>query len=181
MGNGLFAVMALLGLVATGCENSEKAIKEWSTDKVLVEEARSITTHFSQTGRAKATLTAPLMLRRQDDSVFVEFPKTVHVDFYDSLGRKESQLDARYAKYYETANKVFLRDNVVVATTKGDTLRAPELWWDQNKGKFYTDKLVHIIQADKTINGGRGFEAEQDLSSYTIFQNTGVVTPPPGM
>lgn len=181
MGHGLFVVLAAMGLLLGSCENSEKAISEWTNDKLLVEEAKNITTHFSQSGRARATLTAPLMLRKQNDTILVEFPKTLHVDFYDSLGRKESQLDARYGLYYESQNKVFLRDNVVVATVKGDTLRAPELWWDQNKGKFFTDKSVHIVQADKTINGCRGFEAEQDLSSYTIFQNTGVVAPPPGM
>lgn len=163
------------------CENSEGAIKEWSQNKELTEEARDITTLFSQSGRMKAKLNAPLMLRKQTDSIFVEFPQTLHVDFYDSTGKKESQLDARYGKYYETANKVFLRDSVVVATVKGDTLRCPELWWNQNTGKFYTDKLVRIKQADKQIFGGRGFEAEQDLSSYTIFQNTGVVAAPEGM
>lgn len=171
----------LLSVFLLSCENSDKALREWSQDKALTEEAKNINTFFSQGGRVKANLTAPLMLREQADSVFVEFPKTLHVDFYDTTGKKESQLDALYGKYFETANKVFLRDSVVVSTVRGDTLRAPELWWDQNKGKFYTDKLVRIKQADKQIYGGRGFEAEQDLSTYTIFENTGVVRAPEGM
>jgi LPS export ABC transporter protein LptC len=174
-------VCCLLSVFLFSCENSDKALQEWSQDKALTEEAININTLFSQGGRVKANLTAPLMLREQADSVFVEFPKTLHVDFYDSTGKQESQLDALYGKYFETAGKVFLRDSVVVATVRGDTLRAPELWWDQNKGKFYTDKLVRIKQADKQIYGGRGFEAEQDLSTYTIFENTGVVRAPEGM
>ncbi len=177
----LCTVFCLLSVFLFSCENSDKALQEWSQDKALTEEAVNINTLFSQGGRIKANLTAPLMLREQADSVFVEFPKTLHVDFYDSTGKRESQLDALYGKYFETANKVFLRDSVVVSTVRGDTLRAPELWWDQNKGKFYTDKLVRIKQADKQIYGGRGFEAEQDLSTYTIFENTGVVRAPEGM
>lgn len=147
---------------------------------MLVEEARNVNTLFSQGGRMKANLSAPLMLRKQSDSVIVEFPKSLHVDFYDSTGKRESQLDARYGKYYETANKVFLRDSVVVTTVKGDTVRCPELWWDQNKGKFYTDKLVRIKQTGQVIFGFNGFEAEQDLSAYTIYQTSGVMAAPKG-
>jgi LPS export ABC transporter protein LptC len=129
----------------------------------------------------KARLTSPLMLRYQVDSSYLEFPKKLHVDFYDSTGKKESQLDALYAKYMETSNKVLLRDSVVVASIKGDTLRTSELWWDQNTRKFFTDKHVRLKTVDKTIYGGKGLEAEEDLSLWTIFEPTGIVAMPEEM
>lgn len=176
---GLFSAVLLSSfLLLPGCENSEKALREWSENKTMVEEAREITTLFSQRGQMKAKLTAPLMLRYQTDSVYIEFPKSLHVDFFDSTGQKESQVDALYGKYFETTNRVFLRDSVMVATVKGDTLRCPELWWNQATGKFYTDKLVRIKTVDKLIYGGRGMEADQDLSNVTIYQPTGVIAAP---
>jgi LPS export ABC transporter protein LptC len=175
-------VCSLLSIVCcSSCENSEEAIQEWTGSKVLVEEAHNINTLFSQGGRMRARLTAPLMLRYTTDTVYVEFPKSLHVDFYDSTGKKESELDALYGKYFETTNRVYLRDSVVVANILGDTLRSPDLWWNQATGKFYTDKIVRIKTSDKQVNGGRGLEADQDLSNTIIFEPKGVIAAPPGM
>jgi LPS export ABC transporter protein LptC len=168
---------AILGscLFFWGCENDENTIREWTEQKEMVETAKDITVFFSQTGNLKAYLKAPEMLRYQGDTVIVEFPKSLHVDFFDSAGRKESWVDARYGKYLESFNQVLLRDSVRVVNIKGDTLATSELWWDQNAQKFYTDKEVRITQTDKRITGGKGLEAGQDLSWYVIKQPMGTV------
>ncbi len=162
-------------LFVYACENDVNEVNAWNKKVVMVEEAKNIESLLSQHGKLRAKLTSPLMLRYQADTVYLEFPKTLHVDFYDSTGKKESQLDSRYGKYFESLNKVFLKDSVVVANVKGDTLRTSELWWDQNTRKFYTDKLVRLKTVDKTIYGGRGMEAEQDLTGWSIFEPTGTV------
>ena len=41
---------------------------------------------------------------------YIEFPKSIHVDFFDLADSIESKLDARYAMYIETKSKVFLKD-----------------------------------------------------------------------
>lgn len=158
-----------------GCENDVNEVNAWNKKVVMVEEAKNIQSFLSQHGKLRAKLVAPLMLRYQTDTMYLEFPKTLHVDFFDSLGKRESQLDARYGKYFETLNKVFLKDSVVVANIKGDTLRCPDLWWDQNTRKFYTDKLVRLKTVDKQIYGGRGMKADQDLTNWSIFEPTGIV------
>ncbi|HEX2534440.1 MAG TPA: LPS export ABC transporter periplasmic protein LptC [Chitinophagaceae bacterium] len=158
------------------CENDLQQINELTVKKEMVEEAKQISTYFSQSGSLRAHLTAPLMLRYQTDSVIVEFPKKLHVNFYDSTGKIESQLDALYGKYFETVNKVYLRDSVIVFNVQGDTLRCPELWWDQNTQKFFTDSVVRIHKKGDRIYGGKGMEAHQDLSDIFIRQPTGTVT-----
>jgi LPS export ABC transporter protein LptC len=162
-------------LLFIGCENDDKDISEWTEKKVLVEEAKKVEGLFSQGGRLKAKLVAPLMIRQESDTMYTEFPKTLHVDFYDSLGKRESWLDARYGKHFENFNKVLLRDSVVVINIKGDTLKTQELWWDQNNRRFYTDKQVQIAQKTKHIYGGKGLDASQDLTDITIMQPTGTV------
>ena len=168
---------AILGscLFFWGCENDERTIREWTEHKEMVETAKEVTVLFSQTGNLKAYLKAPLMLRYQSDTVVVEFPKSLHVDFFDSAARRESWVDARYGKYLETFNRVLLRDSVRVINIKGDTLATSELWWDQNTQKFYTEKEVRITQPDKRITGGKGLEAGQDLSWYIIREPMGTV------
>jgi LPS export ABC transporter protein LptC len=172
----LFILFISLFLVS--CENDENEVRALNEKRIMVERAQNVVSLFSQEGRMKAKLSAPVMLRYEVDSIYIEFPKTLHVDFYDSTGQKESQLDALYAKYMESSNKVLLRDSVVVASVKGDTLRTSELWWDQNAHKFFTDKLVRLKTVDKTIYGGKGLEAEEDLSLWTIFETTGSLVVP---
>ncbi len=168
-------------LLLFSCENSESAINEWNERKMLVDEARNVTSYSSQEGIIKARLKAPVMLRYQTDSNYVEFPQSLHVDFFDANKQVESWLYARYGKYVETANKVQLRDSVQVINISGDTLTTTELWWSQNEKKFYTEKEVRIATKDKRIYGGRGLEAAQDISWYIIKQPTGTVVVPENM
>lgn len=180
-----YVVFAALFLVS--CENDMKEVDDLMKKKVAVEEAVKVTSFMSQQGKMKAKLTAPYMLihqpdgrqsdSQQPDSSYVEFPKTLHVDFFSDSGTAvvESTLDALYAKYRETERKVYLRDSVVVINIlKKDTLRTDELWWDQNKEEFFTDKPVRIHQPDKTIYGV-GLTAAQDFTWYNIFKIKGTV------
>ena len=162
-------------LLFLGCENDDATISEWTQKAVLTEEAKKVEAYLSQGGKLRARLQAPVMLRRESDTLYTEFPKTLHVDFYDSLGTKESWLDSRYGKHFENLNKVLLRDSVKVISIKGDTLTTSELWWDQNSRKFYTDKEVRIATKSKLIYGGKGMDADQDLANVTIHQPTGTV------
>src|SRR5919107_3084762 len=107
----------------TACENDDEAIAEWTKKVALTEEGKNVEAYFSQSGTLKAKLRAPLMVRAQEDTIYTEVPKTLHVDFYDSLAHRESWLDARYGNYFENLNKVLLRDSVIVINTKGDTLK----------------------------------------------------------
>src|SRR5688500_12417714 len=120
------------------CENDIGEVNEFMKKRTGIEEAVDVNSYMSQDGVMKARLTAPYMLRyladpdKSSDSAYVEFPRTLHVDFYDDSSKIESTLDALYARYRENENKVFLKDSVVVINIlKGDTLRTNELWWDQ--------------------------------------------------
>lgn len=157
------------------CENDEQKVKEWTENKVMKEEVNTIEAYLSQEGKMRARLTSPQMLRVMADTVYVEFPKSLHVDFYNDSTIIESRLDSKYGKYFENLNKVYLRDSVVVITVKGDTLRSPDLWWDQNTKLFYTDKYATYKGIGKQIYGGKGLTATQDLNSVIFHQPTGTV------
>ena len=158
------------------CENDPKDVEGNNTRKANVEVAYNVESYLSQGGVMKAKLISPYMLRYNLDTSYLEFPKTLHVNFFDSLGKIESQVDALYGKYFETRNLVYLKDSVVVFNVKGDTLRSPDLWWDQNTKKFFTEKHIRLRTKDKKIYGGRGFEADQDLNHWTIFEPSGIIT-----
>ena len=171
-------VFFLAIFLLTGCENDEKLIKDLTDNKVMVEEARNIESFLSQDGKLKARLTAPLMLLVLDDTMYIEFPNSLHCDFYDDSARRETWLDCKYGKYFENEGKVYLRDSVVVINTKGDTLRSPDLWWDQNKKIFYTDNPATYHGINRKIYGEKGLVATQDLTSIIFNSPTGEVKVP---
>jgi LPS export ABC transporter protein LptC len=166
-------------LFLLSCENSEEAIKALSKNRVAVEEAKDIKVLYSQGGKMKAILTAPIMNRFQTDSPYVEFPKSLYVEFMGDSLKVENHLFAKYGRFREAENKVLLRDSVRVYNIKKDTLKCKELWWDQAAQTFYTDKPVEIHQPDKIIFGN-GLEAGQDFSWWVMKQVTGEVLVPQG-
>lgn len=156
------------------CENDINEVNSQFQKKAAIEEAFMVESYLSQNGKVKAKLVSPYM-KRNVDSSFYEFPKTLHVDFFaDTTSIIESTLDARYARQMENQGKVLLRDSVVIINLlKGDTLRTSELWWDQNKQEFYTTKLAYINQRTGFSIAKNGLTAKQDFSEWWQYSTSG--------
>lgn len=165
--------VVILLLFLWSCANRSADVQAISQKRLGVDEAKNIEAYMSNSGQMRARLRAPEMLRYQDTSSKVVFPKTMHVDFFqDSTeGVIKSQLDARYGEYFEQRNMVFLKDSVRVFNNTGDTLFCNELWWSQNEQKFYTDKPVRIHRPDM-IMIGVGLSAPQDFSFFEMYKIT---------
>jgi LPS export ABC transporter protein LptC len=174
--HNIFTAALLMGcFFLAACENDPKEIEALTGKRVEIEEGYNIESYLSQSGVMKARLKAPKMLRVLSDTIYVEFPNNLHVDFYNDSLEIETYLDSRYGKYFEKEDKVYLRDSVVVITVSGDTLKAPDLWWDQRSKMFYTDKYARYHTRERIIHGGTGMEATQDLSTVTFRDPTGRV------
>ena len=156
------------------CENSEQEIDAATKKKAGVEEAVKVNINYTLGGKAKAILQSPLMLRVQDTMPYVEFPKKIHVDFYNDSTKVESILDAKYARYIESQSKILLKDSVrFIGLKNGDTLYCEELYWDRSRSpyQFYTDKPVQIRTKMQIING-TGFETSQDFKDKHVINPT---------
>ena len=169
----------LFTVLLISCENSKKDLEELNSNGLGVEEIKNADINYTLGGRAKAKLLSPLMLRMQQSNPYVEFPKTLHVDFFNETGVIDSRLDALYGKYFDQESKVFLKDSVRVINIKGDTLYSDELWWDRKRtgNEFYTDKPVRIRTKMQIIDG-IGMEARQDFKEYNIKKVTGIINVP---
>ena len=173
----------------TSCENDIDAVKGLSARGGGIDVGKDVAIYISNDGKLGAKLTAPLMNRYLvDSSKMIEFPISIHVDFYKDSNQIESQLSAKYAKYKEAENIVFLKEDVIIFNTLGDTLWCKEMYWDQNTGKFYTEKDVVVKQHNPLAKiYGKGLEANQNLTdirifkpqsnSYAIIQDSSSLTP----
>jgi len=161
----------------SSCENNSKEIDDLTKKKLGVEEAINVDLNYTLGGKAKAKLLSPLMLRVQDTVPYTEFPKKIHVDFYNDSGKIESILDAKYARYVESQSTVFLRDSVrFIGLKKGDTLYCNQLYWDRNRTEyqFYTDAPTQVRTRTEQINS-IGFEVSQDFKNKNFKNVTNTI------
>lgn len=156
----------------TACENDIDAVKALGAKIGGIDVGKEVAIFISNDGKLGAKLTAPIMNRYlEDSSKMIEFPASIHVDFYKDSTVVESQLSAKYAKYKELENIVFLKEDVIIFNTLGDTLWCKEMYWDQNTGKFYTEKEVIVKQHNPLAKiYGMGLEANQNLTDIRIFK-----------
>ncbi len=156
------------------CENDMQSIMRLDQKAAAVEEGVNIESLYSQTGRVRAKLTAPTMLRYLERPSYVEFNHGLKVLSYNDSLQVESTVTAKYGKYFENDDNVFLRDSVVVVNKEGKRLDCNELNWDSKRGKFFSNKPVRISTPTDTIYG-TGLESNQDFSDYNIINPRGQV------
>ena len=65
-----------------------------------------------------------------------------------------------------------LQGNVVIQTSERKTLRTQSLFWNREEGRVYGESWVEIREEGQTLSG-TGFEAQDDLSTYSIFEVSG--------
>ena len=109
------------------------------------------------------------------DEPYTEFPKGLYVEFYDSTQKVTSFIKANYCIYDETEELWTAENDVVSVSEQGDTLNTEYLVWDQKSAKIYSDRYVRITNQDGIIHG-KGFEANQDLSNWTIKKTSGTLS-----
>ncbi len=159
------------------CHNNYQQVQDLARKKLPEDKAIDVISYFSQNGITKAKLTTPLMTMMQSDTPQTEFPRTLHVDFFDSV-KLQSRLFAKYGLYYSSRHLVYLKDSVIIFNVQGDTLLSEELWWDQDKELIYTDKDVHIRKPDGEKTDGKGLTANQNFSSWTILNAKSIMNVP---
>ncbi len=171
----LIPALLVFIICCCSCENNIKDLPGYSKKQPIPEEGKDLVIYMSEDAKVKGKLTSPYMLRYQADTPSMVFPRTLHVDFYNDSMKIENKMDALYGKYYQSLNKVYLRDSVVVKNIlRGDTLYCDDLWWDQHTGDFTTDKRVRIYSKDK-ITFGTGMIADQNFRYYTIKNMQGSI------
>lgn len=164
----IVGMLVLAGFCSGACENDMASVAALNHRKPEVEEAHRIDAYLSQGGKMRSRLQSPFMLRYDDSLPRLEFPNTLHVDFYNDSLQVASYLDAHYGLYYLTQDKVYLKDSVrIVNLAQHDTIYCEDLYWDHITGLFHTNRQVRIYRPRQTIYG-RGMHANQDFSDVTI-------------
>jgi len=158
---------------------SSKRVKPSVDGKFRVEELpsqeswNSIVT-FSDSGKISAILYAG-HLRKYDDKRETFLDQNIKVDFYDQNEVQTTTLTSIKGRVDETTNNLYAIDSVVVFSDSV-TIKTDEMMWRNKDRKIVSDKFVTVISPQEEIQG-YGFESDQNLNNYVIYNITYVTRP----
>lgn len=128
---------------------------------------------FKEEGKLKAILYADTLRKFFDNGE--TFMTNMKIDFYNKKGMKESRLTSKFGKVDDSTQDMYAIGNVVAKSDSGVTLLTEELKWENKRSKIVTEKFVTILDGDSRTEG-YGFESDQNLVNYKIFNPTYVTT-----
>ncbi|HWY98413.1 MAG TPA: LPS export ABC transporter periplasmic protein LptC [Bacteroidia bacterium] len=179
--NHLRLVSALLfitgALCLCSCENNMATVAVITAPDqtpLLVEENANI--NYSDSGRTKLILHAPLIESFGGNDPVDSFKKGMKIDFYDDSMNVISHVSANKGVMHDNKNKQLMEadNDVVVVNKKGEQLNTEQLFWDATKHKIYTNKFVKITTATQILMGD-GLQSNEDFTDYKITNITGSV------
>ena len=135
-----------------------------------------VTTLISDSGITRYKIvTEEWTIHDKKNPPFWAFEKGVYLEKFDTLFHIDASIKADTAYYYERKKLWELRGNVQIHSQRGDKFETQQLYWDEKKGKVYSNQFIQIEQEDKMITG-YGFESNQELTEYEIKNTTGIFT-----
>jgi len=169
-------MIVILMVMLLSCTPTEHKPADFELDRSIpTEEAYNIQLNYSDSGLKQIQMEAPEIFRYGNaEEPYTEYPKGVHVLFYDRYGQVNSTITSNYAIQYDQKKITEARNDVVVVNRKGETLNTEHLIWDEKEEKIYTEEFVRITTENESITG-YGFEADQEFNSYTIKKIRGTI------
>lgn len=165
-------------ILLPACSNKEKNVAEAITDRDSLPSMKTlgVTTLISDSGITRyKIITEEWEVYDKKDPPYWAFEKGVYLEKFDSLFRIDASIKADTAYYYEKKKLWELRSNVHIRSQRGDKFDTDLMFWDEEKETVYSDHFIRIEQEDKIITG-YGFESNQELTEYQIYNNTGIFT-----
>ena len=145
------------------CESNFKEVQKQNfTEFAPSGEADDFNMEYTDSGRIKSILISPKMLDYASvEFPFTEFPKGIHVTFYDPKNKK-TFVTSNYAVSYKTTDVIDLQGKVRITNETGQVLETEQLYFDQKNEWFYTEKKFKFTDP-KGVSYGEGIDFSKDF------------------
>jgi LPS export ABC transporter protein LptC len=162
-----------LFFIISGCRE-KKELVDIVFDRELSYTAKSteVVTFISDSGRTRFKITTDeWYIYDEASEPYSYFPEKVYGEMLDSLFQVEASFDADTAYYYSKKKLWKFVDNVKAVNREGELFETSLLFWDENERTIYSDRFIRITKGD-FINTGTGFESNETMSQYRIYNAT---------
>lgn len=165
------AMLLFCSLAACNREVKEEVEIGFNPDSTYTMKAVDVVTLVSDSGITRYKVqTHEWYMFGEASEPYWYFPKKLHLEKFDSLFRVEASVDADTAYFYQHRKLWKLIGHVRVRSLQGEQFETSVLYWDQNLEKVYSDQFIRIIKGE-FVNTGQGFESNQALTQYRIFNS----------
>lgn len=174
--------LAQLLLCALGCaylfgscakDKVEKKHTGINIDSAYMMYTRDVDMLVSDSGLTKYRLVSKtwFIYDREDRKEWV-FPDTLTMWSVDSLHPGNKLVRADSAIFHVPEDEWELIGNVRIHGLHGEKLYTPRLHWQRRDKKLYSNDSTYFYTNGRELRGNR-FEAHDDLSQYSIYNNSG--------
>ena len=168
-------ILALLFLAACGKEQRSYVANIGDGDASPTMTTLDVETFISDSGYTRYHISTPVwMMYDQAMEPHWRFPDGLDLQQYDLKMQPDATIECDSATYFSRKRLWRLDGHVMMVNTMRDTFLSQQLYWDQNKRKVYTDSFIHIVRSDRIIEG-YGFEANENMTAYTINNPTAIL------
>jgi len=166
----LIIILAIMFIISCSSEKLKPKIDESiNSEELPDQESSKATITFTEEGKLKAILYSDniKVLDNQSEKLL----ENMKIDFFDDNENRTSQLTSLYGRIDDETQDMYAIDSVVAVSDSGVVLTTDELIWKNKTKKIVSDKYVRIVNNEEIIEG-YGFESDQNLQNYTIFDIT---------
>lgn len=134
-----------------------------------------VATVISDSGYTRYRITTPLwQMFDQAATPHWSFPQGLELQQFDHAMRPDANITCDSATYL-TAQRIWRLDgHVVMVNTARDSFLTNQIFWDQTRREIYSDSFIHIVRADRIIEGF-GFLSNEQMTAYTLHHPTGII------
>lgn len=163
-----YSLLALFLLSGCFKKRDNQKFEEYDGPMLVNYDVELLYTDSART-RIKVKAKEQYQLKNED----FEFPKGLHLEFYDEFEKLEATLDANYGYFNKEENEWTVKDKVVLKNIpKNQQLSTEVLNWSPPKREVKTDAFVTIRDSNGDILQGRNLVAKDDFSEYEILNPT---------
>ena len=172
----IFPIIFLFFIYGCKKEKVEPTVNvKLSAEEIPDQESWNSTIFFTDSGKTRAILNAGHL------RVFSKIKETlldsnIRVDFYNKEEIHTTTLTSKRGRVDEKTNNLYAIDSVVAVNDSGIVITSDEMMWRNKDRKIVSEKYVTIISPKEKIEG-YGFESDQNLSNYIIYNITYITTP----
>lgn len=167
-------VVVMLLLLVSSCGKEKKEIVEVAFDPEtsFMMKTTDVAMLVSDSGVTRYRLNAKVweMYTKAKDP-YSYFPEGLYIEKFDTLFQIDASIKADTAWNYTKKHLWRLVGNVEIENLQGERFETSELFWNEDTQRIYSDKYVRIEQEDKIIIGNHGFESNQTMTKYRIFNS----------
>lgn len=171
----IFVILIFAGIASCHSDSDSRAPSLPEGEYVPTMSTTDVSTFISDSGYTRYHIIADIWRMYEDaPEPFWKFPDGLFLEQYDEALNPAASVICDSATYFSKKKLWRLDGNVVMVNIDRDSFLTEQLYWDQTRQEVYSDSFIHIVRADRIIEG-YGFTSNQNMTAYTVNRPTGII------